>query len=444
MSFLLESSPVRVVLACNPTTNTLIYVTPVTGLVYKLTLRDSTCPLASPSLSEMSFLMKSSSVRVVLTCKPYTNTLISVTLVTGLVYKLTLRDSASPSASPSLSEMSFLLKSSSVRVVLTCEPYTNTMISVTPVTGLVYKLTIRDSASPSASPCLSEITFLLKSSSVRVVLACKPSKNTLISSAPVTRLVYKLTLRDSASPSASPSLSEITFLLKSSSVRVVLTCKPSTNTLISVIHVTRLVYKLTIRDSASPSASPNLSEMSFLLKSSSVRAVSPFKPSTNTLIYVTHVTGLVYKLTLRHSARPFASSRLSVMSFLLKSSSVRVVLTCKPSTNTLISVTPVTRLVYKLTFRDCARPSASPSLSEITFLLKSSSVRVVLACKPSTNTLISVTPVTGLIYKLTLRDSANPSASPSLSEMSFLLKSSSVRVVLTCKPSTNTLISVTM
>ena len=115
--------------------------------------------------------------------------------------------------------MSFLLKSSSVRVVLTCKPYTNTLISVTPVTGLVYKITLRDSASPSASPSLSEITFLLKFSSVRVVLACKPSTNTLISVAPVTRLVYKLTLRDSASPSASPSLSEITFLLKSSSVK---------------------------------------------------------------------------------------------------------------------------------------------------------------------------------------------------------------------------------
>ena len=159
------------VLACKPSTNTLISVTIVTGKVYKLTLRDSTRPLASPSLSEMSFLLKSSSVRVVLACKPSTNTLISVTPVTGKVYKLTLRDSTRPLASPSLYEMSFLLKSSSVRVVLACKPSTNTLISVTPVTGKVYKLTLRDSTRPLASPSLSEITFLLKSSSVRVVLA---------------------------------------------------------------------------------------------------------------------------------------------------------------------------------------------------------------------------------------------------------------------------------
>ena len=168
--------------------------------------------------------------------------------------------------------MSFLLKSSSVRVVLACRPSTNTLISVTPVTGLVYKLTLRDSASPLASPSLSEMSFLLKSSSVRVVLVCRPSTNTLISVTPVTRLVYKLTLRDSASPLASPRLSEMSFLLKSSSVRVVLACRPSTNTLISVTPVTRLVYKLTLRDSASPLASPSLSEMSFLLKSSSVKS----------------------------------------------------------------------------------------------------------------------------------------------------------------------------
>ena len=244
-------------LACKPSTNTLISVTPVTGLVYNLTLRDSASPLASPSLSEMSFLLKSRSVRVVLACKPSTNTLISVTPVTGLVYNLTFRDSASPLASPSLSEMSFLLESSSVRVVLACRPYTNTLISVTPVTGLVYNLTLRDSASPLASPSLSEMSFLLESSSVRVVLACRPYTNTLISVTPVTGLVYNLTLRDSAIPLASPSLSEMSFLLKSRSVRVVLACRPYTNTLISVTPVTGLVYKLTLRDSASPLACPS-------------------------------------------------------------------------------------------------------------------------------------------------------------------------------------------
>ena len=144
------------------------------------------------------------------------------------------------------------------------------MISVTSVTGLVYKLTLRDSASPLACRCLSEMSFLLKSSSVRVVLACKPSANTLIAVTPVTGLFYILTLRDSASPLANPSLSEMSFLLKSISFRVVLACRPSTNTLISVTPVTRLVYKLTLRDSASPLASPSLSEMSFLLKFSSV------------------------------------------------------------------------------------------------------------------------------------------------------------------------------
>ena len=175
------------VLACRPSTNTLIAVTPVTGLVYKPTLSDSTSPLASHSLSEMSFLLKSRSVRVVLACRPYTNTLISVTPVTGLVYNLTLRDSASPLDSPSLSEMSFLLKSISFRVVLACRPSTNNLISVTPVTGLVYKLTLRDSASPLASPSLSEMSFLLESSSVRVVLACKPYTNTLIYVTPCNR-----------------------------------------------------------------------------------------------------------------------------------------------------------------------------------------------------------------------------------------------------------------
>ena len=225
MSFLLKSSSVRVVLACKPSANTLIAVTPVTGLFYILTLRDSASPLANPSLSEMSFLMKSISFRVVLACRPSTNTLIAVTPETGLVYNLTLRDSASPLASPSLSEMSFLLKSSSVRVVLACKPSTNTLISVTPVTGLVNNLTLRDSASPLASPSLSEMSFLLKSSSVRVVLACRPYTNTLISVTSVTGLVYKLTLRDSASPLASPSLSEMSFLLKSSSIRVLLACK---------------------------------------------------------------------------------------------------------------------------------------------------------------------------------------------------------------------------
>ena len=166
MSFLQKSSYVSVVLACKPSTNTLITVTPGTGLIYILTLRDSARLLASPSLSEMSFLLKSSSVSVVLACKPSTNTLITVTPVTGLIYILTLRDSARLLASPSLSEMSFLLKSSSVSVVLASKPSTNTLISVTPVTGLIYKLTLRDSARPLASPSLSEMLFLLKSSSV--------------------------------------------------------------------------------------------------------------------------------------------------------------------------------------------------------------------------------------------------------------------------------------